>query len=266
MGPFEPNGGKQRNRSVEWISRERLKAEPLIGTFLGIGSSISAQMAARIGFDWVLIDTEHGAGDFSALVSQLQAVAGNDCSPIVRVPWNDLVSIKRALDAGAAGIMVPYVNSAAEAEQAVAAIKYPPDGMRGVAKSTPAAAFGLEFEQYFAEANEKSLVVVQIETPAAAERAEEIAAVKGVDVLFVGPLDLSVNLGWPDSLDPQQLDEAIDRVIEACRHHGKAAGILTGPEATASWIEKGMSFVAVGSDGMALLNGFRTFLASGKSP
>lgn len=247
---------------MNWIARHRLLHQPLIGTFLGIGSPISAEIASRAGFDWVLIDTEHGAGDFAALVQQLQAVGCGTSAPVVRVPWNDPVVIKRTLDAGAAGIMVPYVNDAAEAARAVAAVKYPPVGIRGVARSTRAAGFGVQFDQYFASANDNTLVVVQIETPAAAAVADQIAAVDGVDVLFVGPLDMRVNLGWPDQFNPSDFDAAIDSVLSACRAHGKTAGILATPDQTQSWIDQGMRLVAVGSDSMAILNGFQSFLQS----
>ncbi len=247
---------------MNWISRDQLGAVPLIGTFLGIGSAISAEIAAKIGFDWVLVDTEHGAGDEGTLVQQLQAISGGTSSPIVRVPWNDPVVIKRTLDAGASGIMVPYVNSATEAKNAVAAVKYPPQGIRGTARSTRAAGFGIEFEQYFAVANEKSMVIVQIETPDAVANATEIAAVEGVDVLFVGPLDLRVNLGWPDSFDQSEFDESIRTVVRACTAAGKTAGILSSPAEARDWIRQGLTFLAIGSDGMALVDGLRSYLAS----
>ncbi len=250
---------------MNWISRNRLGREPLVGTFLGIGSPISAEIASRIGFDWVLIDTEHGAGDYGVLVQQLQAVAaGGNSSPIVRVAWNDPVVIKRTLDAGAAGIMVPYVNSAEEARQAVEAIKYPPQGTRGTAKSTRAAAFGLNFEEYFRCANRDTLVVVQIETPEAVAAAEQIAAVDGVDVLFIGPLDLRVNLGWPDSLEPGKFEKSIQAVIQACQAAEKTAGILSTPDEAKKWIDQGLTFLAIGSDGMAITQGLQNFLASSR--
>lgn len=247
-----------------WISRERLSREALVGTFLGIGSPISAEIAGRAGFDWVLIDTEHGVGDFAMLVHQLQALSGSATAPIVRVAWNDRVLIKRALDAGAGGIMIPYVNDAAEAKAAVAAVKYPPQGIRGVARSTRAAAFGVDFAEYLEVANRNTLVVVQIETPEAVAAASQIAAVEGVDVLFVGPLDLSVNLGWPNAFDAEQFQRAIDEVIAACDRHGKTSGILSTPEAAADWIDKGMRLVAVGSDSMALVNGLSGYLKSAR--
>ncbi len=160
--------------------------------------------------------------------------------------------------------MIPYVNDAAEAKQAVAAVKYPPQGLRGVARSTRAAAFGVDFPEYLSVANQNTLVVAQIETPEAVAAAAEIAGVDGVDVLFVGPLDLSVNLGWPDAFDAAQFDRAIDQVIAACDRHGKTAGILSTPEAAADWIERGMRLVAVGSDSMALVNGLSSYLQAAR--
>lgn len=249
---------------MNWIPRQSLKSRPLVGTFLGIGSPISAQIVGRVGFDWALIDTEHGAGGHSALVSQLQVLSGSQCAPIVRVPWNDLIAIKRALDAGAAGIMVPYVNNAAEAREVVASTKYPPVGRRGVAKSTTAANFGIDFDEYFAAANDNTFVIAQIETPQAAAAADEIAAVDGVDALFVGPLDLRVQLGWPDKFDSDAFDKAVHSVIRACEATGKVSGILSQPDEARSWIEKGMRLIAVGSDGMALTSGLQSYLHAAK--
>lgn len=245
---------------MHWIPRDRLASEPLLGTFLGMGSPIAAEIAGKAGFDWVLVDTEHGAGDYGALVQQLQALSGSPTAPIVRVAWNDPVAIKRALDAGASGIMVPYVNDAKEAAAAVAAVKYPPAGIRGVARSTRAAAFGVTFEQYLETANDNTFVVAQIETPKAVANADQIAATEGVDALFVGPLDLRVNLGWPHDFDAAEFERAVDLVVDVCRAHSKAAGILTTPDATANWISRGMRLVAIGSDSLCLVEGFRESL------
>ena len=248
---------------MKWIRDRALRGELLTGTFLNLGSSVTAEMAGKSGFDWLLFDLEHGAGDRQELLNQLQAISDSPSVPIVRIGWNDHVTVKRILDLGASGIMTPYVNTAEEARNAVAAMCYPPQGIRGVASSNRACGFGQEFETYFSEANQNLTTVVQIETTTAVDNAGEIAAVDGVDVLFVGPLDLSVSLGIPRQFDHPNFRKAIERVIAACKAHGKAAGILThAPEMLGRFIEDGFTFVASGSDGTLVAAGMKT-LAQG---
>ena len=170
------------------------------------------------------------------------------------------MTVKRILDLGASGIMTPYVNTADEARRAAAAMCYPPDGIRGVASSNRACGFGQDFEAYFGEANQNLLTVLQIETLTAVENADEIAAVEGADVLFVGPLDLSVSLGITRQFDHPDFRQAIKKVIAACKNHGKAAGILTHvPEMLGRFIEDGFTFVGCGSDGTAVAAGMKAF-------
>ena len=245
--------------SFTWIDKQRL-GSTLRGTFLNLGSPLSARMAAQSGFDWVLIDLEHGAGSESTLQSMLLAIEGSPCSPIVRVVSNNQDSVKRALDLGAVGVMLPYVSSSEEAEAAVSFTRYPPAGCRGVASSTIATGFGMRTNEYHREAPQSVLTVVQIETRQAVDNADAIAAVEGVDVLFVGPLDLSFNLGCPKQFDHPDMRAATDRVIAACRSNGKAAGILSTPERVNAHVEQGFTFVAVGSDGGALCVGFQQLL------
>jgi 2-keto-3-deoxy-L-rhamnonate aldolase RhmA len=170
---------------MNWLNQRVQNQEVLTGTWLNLGSSSTAEMAANAGFDWVLIDLEHGVGDHPQLVHQLQAVSGTPAAPIIRIAWNDAPRFKRVLDLGASGVMVPYVNSAEEARQAVAATRYPPQGVRGVAKMNRAAGFGEDFDDYFAKANQNLLTVVQVETREAIDNAEAIISVDGVDVLFL---------------------------------------------------------------------------------
>ena len=204
-----------------------------------------------------MIDLEHGAGDWHTLLQQLQATSATPAAPLVRLRWNEAPSFKRVLDLGAAGVMVPYVCTADEARAAVDAMLYPPDGTRGVAAAVRAADFGRSFETYFKEANEQLLSVVQIETREAVERVEEIAAVARVDVLFVGPTDLSVSLGAPRQFDHPELRVAIERVVAAARKHGKAAGTLAAsPGQIEQAVADGFTFIACGSDTVALAQGF----------
>lgn len=245
---------------MKWIDRTRLQSDVLAGTFLNLGSATSVEIAASTGFDWVLIDLEHGSGSFSDLRSQLLAAAPGQAAPIVRIPSVDADIVKFVMDSGAAGIMFPYVSSAADAARAVDFMKYPPDGNRGVAGIIRATDFGRNWAKYFAEANSRSLVIVQIETPEAVDAADEIAAVPGVDVLFVGPLDLSVNLGAPNNFTTPRFNECLSRVAAACRRHDKTAGILSRPELVRQHRDMGLNFLALGSDTGAIISGMQQSL------
>jgi len=168
------------------------------GAWAQLCSPLSAECLARGGFDWILIDMEHGQGDMQTLIGQYQAIAaaGTGAVPIVRTPWNDLVWIKRILDSGAYGLMIPYVNTKEEAERAIQYCKYPPMGIRGIAGSIRAAGYGRDTASYLKRANDEIFVMLQIETPQAVENMEAIASVPGVDALFIGPMDLSTSMGF----------------------------------------------------------------------
>lgn len=246
---------------MKYLRQRALAGEILAGTWLNLGSSLTAEIAGQAGFDWVLIDLEHGAGDHASLLHQLQALEAYPATGIVRIAWNEVSQFKRSLDLGPGGIMVPYVRSAAEARQAVAAMRYPPDGMRGVARFHRAAGFSQNFDAYFAEANANLLTIVQIETADAVAQVEEIAAVEGADVLFVGPLDLSVSLGIPQQYGHPDFRAAIHRVVAAARQAGKAAGILLpAVEQIVATVEDGFTFIAVGSDGGVVASGMRNIV------
>jgi 4-hydroxy-2-oxoheptanedioate aldolase len=235
-----------------------LAGEWLAGAFVNLGSSLTAEIAGRSGFDWLLVDQEHGPGGDETLLHQLQAIASTPAVAMVRIAHNETVRFKRVLDLGAAGVMVPYVNSAAEAEAAVAAMRYPPRGIRGVAKSTRAAYFGQEFDTYYATAHERLVTMAQIETPEAVEQAAAIAAVDGVDVLFVGPVDLTTHYGVPGKFDDPRFVAARKSVVAAARKAGKAAGILTlAPEQVALVRAEGYTVVTFGSDGGSVTSGLR---------
>jgi 4-hydroxy-2-oxoheptanedioate aldolase len=246
---------------MKWIRERVLSGEWLGGTFLNLGSSLTAEIAGKAGFDWLLFDIEHGMGDRQELLTQLQAVEGTPAAPLVRIAWNDPVRFKRVLDLGVSGVMVPMVNSADEARRAASAMRFPPEGVRGVARMNRACDFGPSFNDYFKNANSRLLTVVQIETNAAIESLDEIAAVDGVDVLFVGPLDLSVSLGVPDQFDHPVEQEAVAKVVEACRGAGKAAGILVANEEQLKQVKAlGFTFVAIGSDGGLLVREMRALV------
>jgi 2-keto-3-deoxy-L-rhamnonate aldolase RhmA len=240
-----------------------LAGELLVGTWLNLGSNISAEIASRAGFDWLLIDLEHGSGNEADLVSQLQAVDQTETLPVVRIAWNEAPRFKRTLDMGAGGIMVPYVNTAEEAAYAASAMRYPPEGVRGAARFHRGNAFGAQFESYFAEANDKLLTVVQIETSEAIANADAIAAVPGVDVLFIGPLDLSVSLGIMGQMQHPDFRAAVKKVMDACRAHGKSPGILLPTaDLIPSAVADGFRFLAAGSDGAAVAAGMKTLVSA----
>lgn len=250
--------------TIDGAFRARVLArEFLAGFWLNLGSSVTAEMAGLAGFDWVLLDHEHGPGSDSTILHQLQAVSATPASCLVRVAANEPPRFKRVLDAGAHGVMVPYVSTADEARAAVRALRYPPHGMRGVAKLTRASSFGARFDDYFAHAHEWLVTLTQIETTDALDNAAEIAAVDGVDVLFVGPMDLTTSMGISGQYDDARFHDALGEVADAAREHGKAAGILLlDPANLPLCRELGYTVVALGSDGGAVQAGLGRSLAT----
>lgn len=241
---------------MNFIRERALNGEILSGAFLNLGSSLTVELAGRAGLDFVLIDMEHGAGDQESLVPQLQAASATDASPLVRIAWNEPWRFKRVLDAGAMGVMVPWVNNAEEARAAAASMRYFPDGIRGAARTNRGTGFGFDFDEYFSNANDNLLTVVQIESTEAVEAAADIAAVDGVDVLFVGPFDLSITMGMMNGFEEPAFKEALDKVAAAAKGAGKAAGILLSKsEEVADVVDRGYTFIALGSDSGLVASG-----------
>ena len=250
---------------MKWIRQRALSGELLVGTFLNLGSSFTAEIAGRAGFDWLVIDLEHGIGDEMTLVHQFQALAGTPAVPLVRIACNDPTRFKRVLDLGAAGVMVPYVGNPEEAKIAAEAMCYPPRGIRGVNKSNRACGFGQLAGEYYPAANDNLLTMVQVETRSAVETVDEIAAVEGVDVLFVGPLDLSVSLGIPEQFDHPLFLEALTKVVEACRKAGKAAGMhAIKPSLLDPIVDAGFTFIGMGVESILVSNSMKTLYQSWK--
>lgn len=248
---------------MKWIRERVLNGEWMGGTFLNLGSSVTAEIAGQAGFDWLLVDLEHGMGDRHEMLLQLQAMAGSPSAPLVRIAWNDPVRVKRVLDLGVSGVMFPYVCSADEAQHAVAAMRYPPAGVRGVARTNRACDFGPGFDEYFRAANSQLLTIVQVETRDAVGHSDEIAAVEGVDVLFIGPLDLSVSLGAVGQWDHPAVRAAFEKVLNACKKSEKIAGILASTEEQVARVrELGFTFVGLSSDGGALALAMRQIASS----
>jgi len=218
------------------IKKRIYNGETLIGCWLSLGSTLTSEIVGMAGFDWVLIDTEHGAGSEGQVLHQLQAVEHTSAASIVRVESYQRQRFHRVLDFGAEGIMCPRIYTLADAEQAVRAIRYQPEGARGVAKSIRAARFGADFEDYYANHKKNLVCIVQIETAEILDSLDSVAATDGVDVLFVGPTDLSIAL--------------IKATADAAAKEGKAAGILLkNPEEFKRYYDFGYRFIACGSDG-----------------
>lgn len=228
-----------------------------IGLWVTIPGSDNAEAMAGCGFDWLLIDTEHSTVGLDTVKSMLQAMAPYPVSAAVRPGWNDPVEIKRILDAGAQTILVPYVQNAEEAARAVAAVQYPPQGMRGVAGITRATRYGLVAD-YTARASQEICLLVQVESAEALSNIEAIAAVPGVDGIFVGPADLAASMGFPGNPSAPEVKAAILDAIARIRKAGKAAGILTlDPDFLKQAVAAGSVFTAVDVDQAILLRGAR---------
>jgi 4-hydroxy-2-oxoheptanedioate aldolase len=243
--------------------RARIQArEILFGTFLNLGSPIATEMCARAGFDWVIIDLEHGAGHESDVLAHLHAVGSTLTTAIVRPRSGDRLRIGRVLDLGAHGVMVPRIDLPEGAAEAISFTRYPPDGTRGLALSTRGAGLGERGHADVRAINQKVVVVIQVESPSAVEHAAEIAAIDGVDVLFIGPTDLTHSMGIPGRFDDPRYLAALEHVVAAAEGAGKATGILLR-DATVlpRHLELGFRFIGLGSDGAFIADGARAALA-----
>ncbi len=234
--------------------KTRLKAgQKTIGAFLQTISPVAAEIMSRSGFDWLIVDMEHSPGDFANLQSQLQAMNGSTAVPFCRAPWNDAVAIKRILDTGVMGMLVPYVNTREEAEAAVAACKYPPLGIRGVAGSPRAAGYTRDVKAYLNSANADTIVMIAVETAEAVRNLDEILAVENLDGIFIGPMDLASSMGYLG--DPAQ--PAVQEMIAVIEKKVLASDKFLGTVAT-TWgaanacFEKGYQWLVLMQDGAAL--------------
>jgi len=247
----------KKNRLKEMLK----KGEVTLGTWVTIGHPDVAEILANLGFDWLVFDTEHSPMSMETVQTMIQATSATQITPIVRVAWNDLPLVKRALDIGAYGVIVPMVNSKEEALNAVRACKYPPVGIRGVGPRRPSK-FWTEFNEYFAVANEEIMVVVQVETAEAVDNLEEILSVDGVDAFFIGPSDLSVSMGLKGDLSHPKLLEMIERALATGKKIGVPAGIFVlSSDWTKRHIDQGFQFISIGSDTGFLMRGSNDALA-----
>ncbi len=223
-----------------------------IGLWSSLCSNIAAEVIGDSGFDWILLDTEHAPNELPGLLSQLQALQAGTASPIVRPAWNDAVLFKRILDIGAQTLLVPYVQDADEARRAVTATRYPPAGIRGVTAGGRASRYG-RVPDYLKTAADEICLLTQIETNTALDNLEAIAAVEGVDGIFIGPADLAASMGHIGNPQHKDVQAAIKDAAQRLATAGKPAGILTlNEEEARRYIDWGYTFVAVGID-LALL-------------
>ena len=240
------------------FKRQVLAGEPKIGSFMNTGSPIAVELAAQAGLDWMTLDLEHGMGSWDRVLQQLMTVAGQKTFPVIRLPFVRQEYFKKAFDMGAMGVMAPYIETAEQAAEVVQFTRYPPRGIRGVAVSNRGAQFGARFAEWLERCHEATLVIVQVESRKALENLDGIAATEGVDVLFIGPLDLSVSLGIPQQWDHPDFIAAKAAVVAAAKKHGKAAGILGfKPEQAPGFLAEGFTLQSIGSDGGNLYAGFR---------
>lgn len=227
------------------------------GLWLALGSDTVTDIAGRAGFAWCLLDGEHGPWDATVIRRHLMVLAGTGTSAVVRVPVNSEWVLKQALDIGAQTVMIPMVNSAQEARAAVAACRYPPQGVRGNGGATMRAGGYGAIPDYAATANDQICIIVQAESRAALADLAEIAAVDGVDCVFIGPADLGADMGFRDNLAAPELWEEIHRAIAVITAAGKTAGIIVPPAMVAEMRNAGVRFLGLGSDSSILTEGLR---------
>jgi len=239
---------------VNRFKRALKDKKPQIGMWSSLSSHIVAEILAHAGFDWVLLDTEHSPNELPMVQSQLHAMTGGTATPVVRPAWNDMVLVKRFLDIGAQTLLLPYVQTVEEASNAVRYSRYPPQGVRGVAGSTRAAGYG-RIKDYLNRAHEELCVLVQAETLLALKNLEGIAAVEGVDGIFIGPNDLAADLGHLGNWQHPDVWKAMEDAAKRIRKAGKAPGILVGEADGKRCLDAGFLFVAVGADTGMLVRG-----------
>lgn len=237
--------------------------EAALGAWLGIANSFSAEIVARTDFDYVCVDTQHGQIDFSSLPSMLQAVNLGSATPVVRVPWNEPGIIGKCLDAGARGVIIPMVNTRAQAEAAVRSCRYAPDGARSYG---PSRVSRQEGSDYYDNANADTAVIPMVETEEALGNLDEILSVPGIDAVYVGPADLSISLGLrPGNNDGEPaFDDAYSTIVAACQRHGVIPGCHTLASLGSRRVEQGFRMVTVFNDALGLGRSAAEDLATGR--
>lgn len=248
---------------VNRFKRALREGKPQIGMWSSLSSHIVAEILAGAGFDWVLLDTEHSPNELPMVQAQLQAMTGGTATPVVRPAWNDMVLIKRYLDIGAQSLLLPYVQIEEEAKNAVRYTRYPPEGVRGVAGSTRSSGYG-RIKDYFKRVHDELCLLVQVETRKAIANLEAIAAVEGVDGIFIGPNDLAADLGHLGDWQHPEVWKVMEDAAKRIRKAGKAPGILVGEADGRKCLDMGFLFVAVGADTGMLVRGSEALAAKFK--
>ena len=257
-----PSAAQQVQKSTINRVKTLLKeGKPALGVVLTMPSPPAAEILARAGFDWMWIDLEHSPIDLETADRMIQAMQGMETVPIVRVAWNRHWLAKPVLDMGAKGVIMPWVNSKPEAVAAVQALRYPPEGLRGVGASVAARRWGLPTSEYLKVANQEILAILQIENIEAVNRIDEILTATGIDLIFIGPNDLSASMGLLGQTTHPLVEEAIQKVLTATKKAKVPAGILAfNPDEANRRIKQGFQFIAVASDGGLLSSGAKDVL------
>ena len=243
------------------IKKKLYDGKVSLGTWITIGNPDVPDLLKQLPFDWFVFDTEHSYFTIETVKNMQMALSDSQACPIVRVGMLDQLLIKRALDIGSQGLVVPLVNSAEDARKYVSYAMYPPSGVRGAGPGR-AAKYGNNIGEYLRTANEELLLIAQIETTQALLNADEIVATKGIDVAFVGPTDMTMSLGLVDDRWNPKVIDAMKTVIKACEKHGKIPGTLAvSVEEAKKWLGLGFRFVALGSDSKFLFQGAKSFLS-----
>ncbi|WP_180899745.1 4-hydroxy-2-oxoheptanedioate aldolase [Martelella soudanensis] len=240
-------------------------SKPQIGLWIALANAYTAEICGGAGFDWLVIDGEHGPNDLPLLSAQLQGLAASPSHPVVRVPIGEAWLVKQVLDVGFQTVLVPMIETAEQAHAMVRAMRYPPDGMRGVGAGLARASRFNRIPDYLASANEEVCLLLQIESRAGIEALDDIAAIDGVDGVFIGPSDLAADMGYLGKPAAPDVNAVIETGIERILSHGKAAGVLTGDKSLARrYLELGATFVAVGTDVGLLVSGSASLAADFK--
>lgn len=237
----------------------------LFGAWLMSGAPSTAEALGIAGFDFLVVDMEHTPLETHQMIDTLRAIAGTPASAVVRMPWNDMVMVKRALDGGAQTVLMPFVQDAEEARRAVAYTRYPPHGVRGVAGMHRGNRYGTVPNYFKAAAADEMCVMVQIETMPALERLPEIAAVPGIDSIFIGPADLSASMGYIGDIGNAKVQDTLRNAARRCKELGKPVGIIgANPDLVAKYVEYGFTWIAIGSDMSFMMSRGQEWLAKAR--
>ena len=246
--------------------KHKLKTQQQIGLWVGLADAYGTEIAANVGYDWLLIDGEHAPSDLRTTLLQLQSIAAYPSQAVVRPPIGSVQLIKQLLDIGAQSLLIPMIETVEHAELMVKAVRYPPYGIRGVGAALARATRWNSIPHYYATAHENICLLIQIESVQGLENLDDILKIDGIDGVFIGAVDLSATMGYEGNPNHPEVQQAVITAIQKIRASGKAAGILsTQHEATQRYLDLGTEFVAVGVDTSVLMNSLRELLAQYKT-